>query len=156
MSALAQLLAGRRAVVLTGAGCSTESGIPDYRGEGTRRRFWARSAIGWERFRDAQPNAGHRALAALQAAGAVRALITQNVDRLHAKAGSREVIELHGALADVACLRCGHGEPRHELQARLLDANPGWLESATEIQPDGGCPRRGSRGCPIRCCTPRR
>jgi NAD-dependent SIR2 family protein deacetylase len=152
---LVDLLSGRRIVALTGAGCSTESGIPDYRGGGrtgprnpiqhdafmkkadVRRRYWARATLGWARFSSAEPNDAHRALAALEAAGTVAGVITQNVDRLHQRAGSRRVVELHGALADVACLRCGRGEPRQELQARLLDANPGWLESAVDIQPDG-------------------
>ena len=135
LTPLVDLLAGRRVVALTGAGCSTESGIPDYRGGGrtgprnpiqhdafmkkpdVRRRYWARATLGWARFSGAEPNAAHRALAALEAAGHVAGVITQNVDRLHHGAGSRRVVELHGALADVACLRCGHGEPRHELQA---------------------------------------
>jgi NAD-dependent SIR2 family protein deacetylase len=155
LTPLVDLLAGRRFVALTGAGCSTESGIPDYRGGGrtgprnpiqhdafmrradVRRRYWARAALGWERFSGAEPNAAHRALAALEASGALAGVITQNVDRLHQRAGSRRVVELHGALAEVACLRCGSGEPRHELQARLLEANPGWLEGAADIQPDG-------------------
>jgi NAD-dependent SIR2 family protein deacetylase len=155
LAPLVDLLSGRRFVALTGAGCSTESGIPDYRGGGrtgprnpiqhdafmrhadVRRRYWARATLGWERFSGAEPNAGHRALAALEGAGHLAGVITQNVDRLHQRAGSRRVVELHGALAEVACLRCGRGEPRHELQARLLAANPGWLESAADIQPDG-------------------
>jgi NAD-dependent deacetylase sirtuin 4 len=155
LAPLVAVLAGRRVVALTGAGCSTESGIPDYRGAGrtaprnpiqhdafmkkadVRRRYWARATLGWARFSGAEPNEAHRALAALEAAGRLAGVITQNVDRLHQRAGSRRVVELHGALADVACLRCGRGEPRHELQARLLDANPGWLESAIDIQPDG-------------------
>ncbi len=155
LAALVALLAGRRLVALTGAGCSTESGIPDYRGGGrtgprnpiqhdafmrradVRRRYWARATLGWERFSGAEPNAAHLALAALERAGTLAGVITQNVDRLHQRAGSRQVVELHGALAEVACLRCGRGEPRHELQARLLAANPGWLEGAADIQPDG-------------------
>jgi NAD-dependent SIR2 family protein deacetylase len=155
LAPLVDHLSGRRFVALTGAGCSTESGIPDYRGGGrtgprnpiqhdafmkkadVRRRYWARATLGWARFSGAEPNDGHRALATLEEAGHLAGVITQNVDRLHQRAGSRRVVELHGALADVACLRCGHGEPRHELQARLLDANPGWLASATEVQPDG-------------------
>ena len=155
LAPLVDLLSGRHFVALTGAGCSTESGIPDYRGGGrtgprnpiqhdafmkkpdVRRRYWARATLGWARFSGAEPNDGHRALAALEQSGNLAGVITQNVDRLHQRAGSRRVVELHGALADVACLRCGRGEPRHELQARLLDANPGWLESAFDIQPDG-------------------
>jgi len=148
IDSLRALLAGRRSVALTGAGCSTESGIPDYRGDGrtgprnpiqhdaflrradVRRRYWARATLGWERFKDARPNAAHRALAALESAGALTGVITQNVDRLHHAAGSLQVVELHGALADVRCLTCGADEPRAELQARLLEANPGWLERA--------------------------
>ena len=143
-------------MVLTGAGCSTESGIPDYRGPMTRlrprrpvqiqefvrspdarRRFWARSAIGWQRFRDAQPNAGHRALAALEAAGSVRSVITQNVDRLHAKAGSRSVIELHGALHRTRCLDCGDEASRDELQERIVALNPDLAGKQARIAPDG-------------------
>jgi NAD-dependent deacetylase sirtuin 4 len=154
---LVDLLAGRRFVALTGAGCSTESGIPDYRGGGrtgprnpiqhdaflrrreVRQRYWARATIGWSRFRTAQPNPAHRALAALEAAGPLAGVITQNVDRLHHRAGSRRVVELHGALAEVRCLGCGAGEERDDVQGRLLEANPGWLETASEIplRPDG-------------------
>jgi NAD-dependent protein deacetylase/lipoamidase sirtuin 4 len=155
LAPLIDLLAGRRFVALTGAGCSTESGIPDYRGGGrtgprnpiqhdafmrrpdVRRRYWARATLGWAQFSGAEPNAAHRALAALESAGPLAGVITQNVDRLHQRAGSRRVVELHGALADVACIRCGRGEPRHELQARLIEANPGWLEALAEFKPDG-------------------
>jgi NAD-dependent SIR2 family protein deacetylase len=155
LAALVALLRGRRIVALTGAGCSTESGIPDYRGAGrtgprnpiqhdaflrradVRRRYWARATLGWARFSGAAPNAAHRALATLEAAGPLAGVITQNVDRLHHRAGSRRVVELHGALADVLCLGCGRGEARRELQARLVDANPGWLERTVEAQPDG-------------------
>lgn len=152
-AALAGLLARGGAVALTGAGCSTESGIPDYRGPGARRRkpvqiaeflaspearrrFWARSAAGWERFRGAQPNGGHRALAALEAAGFLRALITQNVDRLHTRAGSAAVIELHGALDRTRCLGCGDRGSRDDLQARILAKNPGFA-AAGGVAPDG-------------------
>ncbi len=157
LAPLLALLAGRRFVALTGAGCSTESGIPDYRGGGrtgprnpiqhdaflrrheVRQRYWARATVGWARFRSAEPNAAHRALAALEAAGPLVGVITQNVDRLHHRAGSRRVVELHGALAEVLCLRCGAGEDRDAVQARLLQENPGWLETAAEIhlRPDG-------------------
>lgn len=153
---LVDLLRGRRLAVLTGAGCSTESGIPDYRGEGTarraraplqfaefvgdpaaRRRYWARSVVGWPRLRAARPNAGHMALAALEAARVVAGLITQNVDRLHAAAGSREVVELHGALHEARCLACGAREARDALQARLMRENPGFDARAAEALPDG-------------------
>ncbi|HEY4242915.1 MAG TPA: NAD-dependent protein deacetylase [Kofleriaceae bacterium] len=155
---LIELVRGRRIVALTGAGCSTESGIPDYRGPQTpprtrppiqhrefadkpaiRQRYWARSVLGWERFAAAQPNAAHAALAELEERGLLAGVITQNVDGLHGRAGSREVVELHGALARVRCLDCGDATTRDELQARLLAANPGWLSRAAgvDIQPDG-------------------
>jgi len=152
---LVDLLAGRRFVALTGAGCSTESGIPDYRGQGrpsprnpiqhdaylrrpeVRQRYWARATIGWVRFSGARPNAGHAALAELERAGALAGIITQNVDRLHHAAGSRRVVELHGALADVRCLACGEVEPRPSVHARLVDENPGWLDVAAAPTPDG-------------------
>jgi len=154
--ALVTLLAGRRLVALTGAGCSTESGIPDYRGKGrsptrtpiqhdaylrradVRRRYWARATLGWARFRGAQPNAAHDALAAMEAAGALVGVITQNVDRLHTVAGSRRIVELHGALDEVRCLTCGTLESRTDVHERLLAANPGWLERVSgEARPDG-------------------
>lgn len=153
---LLDLLRGRRLAVLTGAGCSTESGIPDYRGPETarrarnpvqfkafvsdpeaRRRYWARSVVGWPRFRAARPNLGHAALAALERAGAALGLITQNVDRLHHAAGSRRVVELHGALHEARCLTCGARERRDDVQARLLEANPGYDVRAAELAPDG-------------------
>jgi len=154
--ALVERLSGRRLVALTGAGCSTESGIPDYRGQGrsptrtpiqhdaflrradVRRRYWARATVGWARFRGARPNAAHNALAAMERAGTLAGVITQNVDRLHTAAGSVRVVELHGALEDVRCLTCGTIEARAGVHARLLDENPGWLERVSgEIRPDG-------------------
>jgi NAD+-dependent protein deacetylase sirtuin 4 len=155
---LSELARGRRVVALTGAGCSTESGIPDYRGIDTpprpraplqhrefvdkadnRQRYWARSLLGWPRLAAAQPNAGHRAIAMLEHAGAMAGVITQNVDSLHTVAGSREVVELHGALARVRCLACGEITSRHTLQDRLLAANAGWPSRArmATIAPDG-------------------
>src|SRR5688500_9005837 len=154
---LLDLLRGRRAVVLAGAGCSTESGIPDYRGpdakprapmqyqefvrsEAARTRYWARSSVGWTRFSAARPNAGHFALAELEEAGAVRGIITQNVDGLHHAAGSRRVVELHGSLASVRCLQCGEISPRDAFQQRLLAMNGEWAErltDAVEQAPDG-------------------
>lgn len=143
-------------MVLTGAGCSTESGIPDYRGPGTRARarnpiqhmeflnrpevrarYWARSLIGWPRFSSARPNAAHHALAAMERDGHMVGLITQNVDRLHHAAGSERIIELHGALADVRCLSCGEREARVAMQERLLELNPGFVEHQVELRPDG-------------------
>ena len=156
LAPLVDLLSARRALVLTGAGASTESGIPDYRGPTTRhlprkpvlyreflddpearRRYWARSVLGWPKLAGARPNPTHGALAALEHAGALAGLLTQNVDRLHAAAGSRRVLELHGALADVRCLGCGILERREAVQARLLAANPGWLELSAASAPDG-------------------
>lgn len=155
VAALAALLAGRRFVVLTGAGCSTESGIPDYRGPTARpdhrplliqdfvrraevrQRYWARSFVGYGRIHEAEPNAAHRALVALERNAALTALVTQNVDRLHTRAGSRVVVELHGALDQVICLTCRAVEPRASVQARLTRANVGWAGRAIATLPDG-------------------
>jgi NAD-dependent SIR2 family protein deacetylase len=156
---LVELLRGRRAVVLAGAGCSTESGIPDYRGpeaslrvrkpmqyqefvrsEAARVRYWARSTVGWRRFSAARPNAAHHALAELEAGGAVSGIITQNVDGLHQVAGSRRVVELHGKLAAVRCLGCGGLIARDAFQARLMALNAPWaarLDTDAEQAPDG-------------------
>ena len=149
-------LRGLRVVALTGAGVSTESGIPDYRSPealarvrrpihgpefvrsaSLRRRYWARAMAGWERFRLARPSASHVALAALEQRGVVTSLITQNVDRLHQQAGSANVIELHGALAEVVCLDCGVLEPRDVVQRRMREDNPQWLDGPTPMAPDG-------------------
>jgi NAD-dependent deacetylase sirtuin 4 len=151
-----ELLAGRRVLALTGAGCSTESGIPDYRGPetlrrvrnpiqhreflasaATRRRYWARSFLGWPRMASARPNPAHLALAALERAGVLTGVITQNVDRLHHAAGSQRVVELHGALAEVRCLDCGAREDRDGLQARLTVLNPGFVTWPVAHAPDG-------------------
>jgi NAD-dependent SIR2 family protein deacetylase len=153
---LAAIVEGRRSVVLSGAGCSTESGIPDYRGPGTERRarnpmqyrafmadplararYWARSFVGWPRFAAARPNAAHHALADLERAGRLVGVITQNVDRLHQGAGSKNVVELHGALAEVRCLSCESREPREVLQQRLEALNPRFVERGVELAPDG-------------------
>jgi NAD-dependent SIR2 family protein deacetylase len=142
--------------VLTGAGVSTGSGIPDYRdrngdwkhaqpmqfhefagSETARQRYWARSYVGWRRFGRAEPNAAHRALAKLESKGKVDTLITQNVDRLHSRAGSRQVIDLHGDLGRVVCLACGDREPRQGFQRRLADANAGWHAEIHRYKPDG-------------------
>jgi NAD-dependent deacetylase sirtuin 4 len=155
---LTDLLDGRRVVALTGAGCSTESGIPDYRGPGrsgpprspilhdafvrrpeVRQRYWARATIGWPRFSAAQPNAAHEALAEMEAAGNLIGVITQNVDRLHTAAGTRRVIELHGALADVHCLGCEARYERGHIHDRLCARNGDWLAAvaAAAVSPDG-------------------
>ena len=152
---LVELLRGGNVTVLTGAGLSTESGIPDYRGsDGKRRvmpmtygefvaspanrqRYWARSFVGWRRFAGAGPNDGHRAVADLQRLGLVRAIITQNVDGLHQSAGARDVLELHGNLNRARCLNCGETTLRAELDRRLREGNPSFEAIAGEIRPDG-------------------
>ena len=145
-----------RLVVLTGAGCSTGSGIPDYRdADGTwkhrcpmpfaeftstaaaRRRYWAGSLRGWPRVRDARPNAAHVALARLEAAGRLARLVTQNVDRLHQRAGSRRALDLHGRLDVVECLDCGTCVPRDDVQALLERWNPGFDAPIAAVRPDG-------------------
>jgi NAD-dependent SIR2 family protein deacetylase len=156
IDALVDLLRGGRVVVLTGAGVSTESGIPDYRSPEAaarvrrpihgpefvrsatlRRRYWARAMAGWERFRLAQPGAAHAALARLEACGLVSGLITQNVDRLHHVAGSHRILELHGALAEVVCLACGVLEGRDAVQARMREQNVDWIDGPSPMAPDG-------------------
>nr|WP_312888192.1 NAD-dependent protein deacetylase [Nonomuraea rhodomycinica] len=156
LAGLCELVAGGGAVVLSGAGLSTESGIPDYRGPTgrarradpmtyqrfvgsaeARRRYWARSHVGWRRIGGAAPNSGHRAVAELERRGLIDAVITQNVDGLHQAAGARRVVELHGGLDRVVCLSCRQRTPRMELDRRLRRANPGWDAAATAINPDG-------------------
>ena len=146
----------RRLFVLTGAGCSTGTGIPDYRdrngdwkrtppitlqaftcSDAAYRRYWARSSIGWPRFRAAQPGGSHATLAELERRGRVRLLLTQNVDGLHQRAGSRAVIDLHGRLDAVVCLGCGSHSPREEVQLQIVESNPGWQAGAARMAPDG-------------------
>ncbi len=153
---VAEALSAGGVLVLSGAGISTESGIPDYRGEGgslsrhtpmtyqdftggaqARRRYWARSHLGWRTFGRARPNAGHRAVAAFGRHGRLSGVITQNVDSLHRTAGSEDVVELHGSLDRVVCLSCGAFSPRRELARRLEDANAGFSPVAAGINPDG-------------------
>ncbi|OQQ14010.1 NAD-dependent protein deacetylase 1 [Streptomyces sp. M41(2017)] len=143
-------------LVLSGAGISTESGIPDYRGEHgslsrhtpmtyqefagsdrARRRYWARSHLGWRTFGRARPNDGHRAVAAFGRHGLLSGLITQNVDGLHQAAGSEGVVELHGGLDRVVCLSCHDVSERRELARRLEEANPGFEPPSAMINPDG-------------------
>jgi NAD-dependent SIR2 family protein deacetylase len=147
-------------VVLSGAGLSTESGIPDYRGPSasdrvvnpmtyqvftkephSRRRYWARSHLGWKVIARARPNDGHRAVAQLQRRGLVDAVLTQNVDGLHQAGGALDVVELHGNLDRVVCLRCGAVSPREQLATRLHEVNAAWdarwVDGATAINPDG-------------------
>jgi NAD-dependent SIR2 family protein deacetylase len=151
----AHALEGRRIVVLTGAGMSTDSGIPDYRGEGApkrnpmtfdqfrdsldyRRRYWAGSHLGWKMFDAAQPNDGHRILAELEHAGVVSGVVTQNVDGLHARAGTRRLVDLHGSMGRVLCLDCGQAFARASIAERISADNP-WLDEpdAITLAPDG-------------------
>ncbi|NUR90457.1 MAG: NAD-dependent protein deacetylase [Nonomuraea sp.] len=155
MRELVDLVARGQVVVLSGAGLSTESGIPDYRGPtgqvrratpmtyqrftgsaDERRRYWARSHVGWRQIGSAHPNAGHRAVAELERRGLLAGIVTQNVDGLHQAAGARQVVELHGGLDRVVCLSCRCRSPRAELERRLTEANPGW-EADGRINPDG-------------------
>ncbi|MEU8954787.1 NAD-dependent protein deacetylase [Streptomyces sp. NPDC048518] len=156
LTPVADALGAGGVLVLSGAGISTESGIPDYRGEGgslsrhtpmtyqeftsserARRRYWARSHLGWRTFGRARPNAGHRAVAAFGRHGLLSGVITQNVDGLHQGAGSEDAVELHGSLDRVVCLTCGTFGPRRELARRLEEANPGFSPVAAGINPDG-------------------
>ncbi|HRD12584.1 MAG TPA: NAD-dependent protein deacetylase [Mycobacterium sp.] len=147
---LVAVLTGRRVAVLTGAGISTDSGIPDYRGPDSppanpmtirqftssrefRQRYWARNHLGWRHMAQTMPNAGHRAVATLERDGVATGVITQNVDLLHTKAGSRNVINLHGTYARVVCLNCGHTMSRATLAEQLEAANPGFAERAGRL-----------------------
>jgi NAD-dependent SIR2 family protein deacetylase len=142
--------------VLSGAGLSTESGIPDYRGPtslarraepmtyqaftgaaAARQRYWARSHLGWRHIARAAPNRGHQAVAEMERRGLLSGIITQNVDGLHQQAGARDVIELHGSLSRVICLGCAERTPRDELDQRLRAANPDWAAQARQVNPDG-------------------
>jgi NAD-dependent SIR2 family protein deacetylase len=152
---IADIMRGRSTAVLTGAGVSTDSGIPDYRGEGApvrtpmtfqqflddekhRKRYWAGSHLGYRRFAAAAPNAGHRLLADLERAGTINGVITQNVDGLHTRAGSARVVTLHGTMDRVLCLHCGQVFARSDVADRLAAANP-WLteDEAVRLAPDG-------------------
>lgn len=154
---LVEFLRGRkRMTVLSGAGCSTGSGIPDYRDEDgklknalpvqfsdfvnsadVRKRYWARSFAGWNRISTARPNAAHIALAELERLGRVHSLVTQNVDNLHRVAGSRNVIDLHGVLQKIRCLDCSAIGQRSDWQSRLEELNPGWRSEVSAYTPDG-------------------
>jgi NAD-dependent SIR2 family protein deacetylase len=155
LDAAANLLRGLSVAVLTGAGVSTDSGIPDYRGDGApprnpmtfdqflvdpqyRKRYWAGSHLGWRRFDGSQPNQGHRVLAEMETSGFVNGIITQNVDGLHLRAGSQRVVDLHGTMDRVRCLTCGQNFARTDVTGRMTEANP-WLEEpdSFELGPDG-------------------
>ncbi|MFC5501589.1 NAD-dependent protein deacetylase [Lysinimonas soli] len=166
-----ELLEGRTVAVLTGAGVSTDSGIPDYRGEGApvrtpmtfdhfladergRQRYWAGSHLGWRHFSDAEPNAGHRALAALELSGVVNGIVTQNVDGLHLRAGSRRVVDIHGSLDRVRCLHCGQTFARADIAERMSRDNP-WLDAPEGVQlaPDGDVDVAASDRMVVPACT---
>jgi NAD-dependent SIR2 family protein deacetylase len=151
----AELLNGKLMSVLTGAGISTDSGIPDYRGEGAavrnpmtfqqfqsaadyRKRYWAGSHLGWKRFAASSPNDGHAALAEFERRGLSNGVITQNVDGLHLRAGSTRVVDVHGSIDRVRCLRCGQYYARTPLAQRISEVNP-WLEESEShtLNPDG-------------------
>jgi NAD-dependent SIR2 family protein deacetylase len=153
----------RRLFVLTGAGCSTGSGIPDYRDvhgqwkraqpvtfqafmgdEKTRRRYWARSLVGWRRIRRARPNDAHRAIARLETMGRIELVLTQNVDRLHQAAGNARVIDLHGRIDLVRCVDCEARSAREDLQDELGRLNPGWLDIDAGEAPDGDADLEGA------------
>jgi NAD-dependent SIR2 family protein deacetylase len=156
LDSLVDLVGDGDVLVLSGAGLSTESGIPDYRGPSgaarpatpmtfqaftgspaARRRYWARSHVGWRVIARAEPNAGHRSVARLQDAGLLTGVITQNVDGLHTSAGARDVVELHGNLDRVVCLACGRLSPRQELDRRLRAVNRAWRAKVLGVNPDG-------------------
>lgn len=171
---LVGVLRGHRLAVLTGAGVSTDSGIPDYRGpdspkrtpmtfqqfvgdERFRRHYWARNQVGWRHVASRYPNAGHRALAELERRGLVVGVITQNVDLLHEAAGSRRVIDLHGRYDEVRCLRCGARYTRDEVADRLDALNPGFVERVgevgdVEIAPDADAVIEQTEGFVVASC----
>jgi NAD-dependent SIR2 family protein deacetylase len=165
------LLSGRTSLFLTGAGVSTDSGIPDYRGEGApkrtpmtvgqfltddafRRRYWAGSHLGWKRFASAQPNAGHVAIARLEDADLSSGVVTQNVDGLHVRAGSRRVVDLHGSMEQVRCLTCGQLFGRDSIAERMIAANPAFdLSGEEELGPDGDVLVSGIDSFDVPVCT---
>jgi len=171
ISRAVEALAGRRVAVLTGAGVSTDSGIPDYRGKGAptrtpmtaqqfltsdaaRRRYWVGSHLGWRAFAASHPNGGHEALAALERTGIATGVITQNVDGLHVRAGSRRVVELHGTMRRVLCTHCGQVFDRRDLAARVETDNP-WITvpDAVELGPDGDVLPASSDGFVVPECS---
>jgi NAD-dependent SIR2 family protein deacetylase len=155
LESLVELVAGRRVAVLTGAGVSTDSGIPDYRGQGAskrtpmnisdflnseraRKRYWAGAHVGWKSFSQAEPNAGHLAIAAMEQGGVIEGVISQNVDGLHRRAGNSHVVDLHGSLDRVVCLDCSQQFDRVSIEQQLSNDNP-WLDELSSIvlAPDG-------------------
>ncbi|MGB4137256.1 MAG: Sir2 family NAD-dependent protein deacetylase [Microbacterium sp.] len=172
LDAAAAILRGRRTAVLTGAGVSTDSGIPAYRGAGARtratpmtiqtylgdesarRRYWVGGHLGWRTFTSVEPNAGHRALASLERAGAVTGVVTQNVDGLHLRGGSARVVEIHGAMRRVLCLDCRQIFARHDIAGRIEELNP-WITVPESIvmNPDGDVAPESTAGFVIPPCT---
>lgn len=168
----ADLLRGRRVALLTGAGISTDSGIPAYRGEGARtrsdpmtiqrylgdeaarRRYWVGGHLGWRAFARAQPNPGHIALAEMEALGVVSGVITQNVDGLHLRAGSSHVIEVHGTMRRVTCLHCGQVFDRRDIATQIEDLNP-WISVPENVRlnPDGDVLPESTDGFIVPTCT---
>ena len=171
---MVEIFGAGNVAVLSGAGLSTESGIPDYRGPSgqarragqpmtyqaftgsaeARQRYWARSHLGWRHISGAAPNSGHRAVARLERAGRVGSVITQNVDGLHQAAGASSVTELHGSLHRVVCLSCWRRSPRQELDARLRAANPGWANGfGSAVNPDGDVALEETSGFVVADCV---
>lgn len=168
----AELLRGRRIALLTGAGISTDSGIPAYRGEGARtrsdpmtiqrylgdeaarRRYWVGGHLGWRAFAQAEPNPGHLALAGMEAAGRVSGVITQNVDGLHLRAGSSHVIEVHGTMRRVLCLHCGQVFDRRDIAVQIEERNP-WITvpENVKLNPDGDVLPESTDGFIVPVCT---
>ncbi|PCE13715.1 NAD-dependent deacetylase [Microbacterium sp. SZ1] len=168
----AELLAGRRIALLTGAGISTDSGIPAYRGEGARtrsdpmtiqrylgdeaarRRYWVGGHLGWRAFARAEPNPGHVALAEMESAGRVSGVITQNVDGLHLRAGSSHVIEVHGTMRRVVCLHCGQVFDRRDIATQIEERNP-WITVPENVKlaPDGDVLPESTEGFVVPSCT---
>lgn len=168
----AELLRGRRVALLTGAGISTDSGIPAYRGEGVRtrsnpmtiqtylgdeaarRRYWVGGHLGWRAFAQAQPNRGHIALAEMESAGTVSGVITQNVDGLHLRAGSSHVIEVHGTMRRVLCLHCGQVFDRRDIAVQIEEQNP-WIAVPENVAlaPDGDVLPESTDGFVVPTCT---
>lgn len=172
LSAAAALLRGKRIALLTGAGISTDSGIPAYRGEGARtrsnpmtiqtylgdeaarRRYWVGGHLGWRAFAQAAPNPGHRALAEMESAGVVSGVITQNVDGLHLRAGSSHVIEVHGTMRRVLCLHCGQVFDRRDIAVQIEERNP-WITVPENVAlaPDGDVLPESTEGFLVPTCT---
>lgn len=171
VAAAVDALAGRRIAVLTGAGVSTDSGIPDYRGKGAptrtpmtveqylssaaaRRRYWVGSHLGWRTFAAAQPNGGHRAIARLEERGLATGVVTQNVDGLHVRAGSRRVVELHGTMRRIFCTHCGQVFDRRDLAVRVEAENP-WITVPENVPlgPDGDVLPESTDGFVVPDCT---